>query len=186
LDHLLQALQILPADVWLLIVGDGDLRATYEQQAHQLGIADRTVFAGSIQHEETPPFFHCAHVTVLPSSPPESFGLVLIESMACGTPVIATRIPGVRTVVGHGKDGLLIEINSPHALAEAIVKILCNDHLAERMSRNGRLKVEARYNWELIGERLDAVYHQVLEEHRNRSLHSLELKNKETHREAKP
>jgi glycosyltransferase involved in cell wall biosynthesis len=185
LDDLLWALQKLPPDVWLLVIGDGDLRATYEQHAHKLGIADRTVFIGSIKHEETPPFFRRANVTVLPSSPPESFGLVLIESLACGTPVVATRIPGVRTVVDHGNDGLLVEPNSPIALADAIYKILCNDVMAQEMSRKGRVKVEARYGWESIGKRLENTYCQILEEQRTRSLHSSNVKSKETHREAK-
>jgi glycosyltransferase involved in cell wall biosynthesis len=184
LDYLLQAFQKLPSDVWLLIVGDGDLRGTYEQEAHQLGIASRIVFAGSIRHEETPSFFRGANVTVLPSSPPESFGLVLIESLACRTPVIATRIPGVRTVVDHGKDGLLVEPNNPDALADAIQTILNDADLAYEMGRIGRKRVEACYGWDSIGERLESIYFQVLEKQRTRSIHSPHVGSDETHQEA--
>jgi glycosyltransferase involved in cell wall biosynthesis len=77
LGTLLQAMRLLPSNVWLLVVGDGDLRETYMQQATIPGIAGRVVFAGSIDHADMPPFFCSAELTVLPSSPPESFGLVL-------------------------------------------------------------------------------------------------------------
>jgi len=184
LECLINALQNIPPGVWLLIIGDGDLRPIYEHQAYELGVSDRTIFVGAIKHEDTPDFFRAANVTVLPSSPPESFGLVLIESLACGTPVIATRIPGVRTVVDHGKDGFLVETNSPNVLAEAIKTILDTKDLAPEMGRNGRMKVEVQYGWELIGERLESIYCQVLEEHRTTSNQSPNIKRSKPHREA--
>jgi glycosyltransferase involved in cell wall biosynthesis len=162
LDRLLQAFQRLPHDTRLLIVGDGDLRRDYEAQARQLGIADRVVFAGAIAHRDTPEFFHGAEVCVLPSSPPESFGLVLIESLACGTPVVASNIPGVRTVVDHGQDGLLVEPGDIAALARAMQQLLADAALRCAMGACGRAKVEARYGWEQIGTRLQAIYQQVL------------------------
>jgi glycosyltransferase involved in cell wall biosynthesis len=149
--------------VWLLIIGDGDQRENYQEQARRLGIADRTIFAGAIQHENTPPYFRSADVTILPSLPPESFGLVLIESLACGTPVIATRLPGVRTVVEDGGDGLLVDPGTPESLAEAMGKILDDEDLRKAMGNNGRAKVEARYGWEKIGELLVDIYRQVLD-----------------------
>src|SRR5688500_5449764 len=67
LEHLLQVIPNLSATTWLLIVGDGDLRATFEAQAEELGISDRVRFAGNICHENTPAFFRAADITVLPS-----------------------------------------------------------------------------------------------------------------------
>jgi glycosyltransferase involved in cell wall biosynthesis len=162
LGALLQAVQALPSDVWLLVVGDGNQRSDYEQQAFMLGITDRTIFAGSVAHEDTPPFFRGADVTVLPSAPPESFGLVLIESMACGTPVVASDIPGVRTVVDHGVDGLLVRLDDPIALADAIWQVLSDNVRRQAMGRCGRAKVEVRYGWEQIGARLEEIYGQVI------------------------
>ena len=164
LSFLLKAIETLPPDVWLLVVGDGDQRENYQEQARQLGISDRTIFAGAIQHEKTPAFFRSADVTILPSLPPESFGLVLIESLACATPVIATRLPGVRTVVEDGRDGLLVEPGSLAGLADAMRKILNDGCLSKAMGRSGRAKVEARYGWENIGKQLIDIYHQVLDE----------------------
>lgn len=138
------------------------MRSEYERQAKGLVISRRTIFLGAVDHECLPPFFRGADVTVLPSSPPESFGLVLIESLACGIPVIASNIPGVRAVVNHGSDGLLVEPGDPPALAKAIEHILRDDEARLTMGRQGRAKVQGRYAWEQIGARLEAIYRDVL------------------------
>lgn len=161
LSRLLLAFQHLPPNVWLLIAGDGDQRANYEREVHRLGLGERTVFVGAVDHQKTPRFFRSADLTVLPSSPPESFGLVLIESLACGTPVVASRIPGIRAVVDHGVDGLLVDANHPTELARAIATILGDANLHDDMGRRGRAKVEMRYSWEQIGDRLEAIYQQL-------------------------
>jgi glycosyltransferase involved in cell wall biosynthesis len=162
LDRLLQAAKHLPPEVYLLVVGDGDLRAGYEQEAHALGLTGRIVFVGSVGHEAMPPLFRAAHLTVMPSTPPESFGLALVESLACGTPVIAANIPGVRTVVEHGSDGLLVDAGDPAALAAAIQQILADEATRQAMGQRGRAKVQARYAWPVIGARLETIYREVL------------------------
>ena len=164
LGTLLQAARYLPRDIRLLIVGDGDLRQFYEQQAARLNLAERVAFAGAIAHDDLPPYFRSADLTILPSSPPESFGLVLVESLACGTPLVASNIPGVRTVVEHGRDGLLVEPHNPLALAEAITRVLRDEGERREMGRRGRAKVEARYDWLAIGARLEATYQHILGE----------------------
>ena len=164
LGYLLQAVQALSPDVWLLVVGDGDLRKEYQRRAHQLEISGRVVFTGAVRHEDLPPYFQCADVTVLPSSQTESFGLVLIESLACGTPVIASSLPGVRMVVNHESDGLLVQPNDSTSLAKAILTILKDESLRRDMGRKGRAKVEASYGWQHIGVRLARIYREVLEE----------------------
>lgn len=168
LERLLDTLPALPTDVWLLIVGDGDMRQAYQRQAIARRVVDRVIFAGAINHAATPPFFRSADLTVLPSSPPESFGLVLIESLACGTPVVAGNIAGVRAVVDHGRDGLLVNLDDPQALPLAIREILDDPPLRQVMGQRGRARVAARYNWDAIGARLEAVYLQTLEQTRPR------------------
>jgi len=162
LGTLLQAARQLPPDVRLLIVGDGDLLQDYRRQAVQLGLAERVAFAGAIAHDELPAYFRSAELTVLPSSPPESFGLVLVESLACDTPVVASDIPGVRTVVDHGSDGFLVRPHDPQALAGAIARVVSDEGARREMGRRGRAKVEARYDWRSIGAQLEAIYRQIL------------------------
>jgi glycosyltransferase involved in cell wall biosynthesis len=163
LGRLLRAFCALPSDTWLLVVGDGELRASYLKQAQALGIAQRTVFVGAVNHEELPPFYRTADVTVLPSSPPESFGLVLIESLACGTPVVASNIPGVRTVVTHQKDGFLVRHGDIADLAGKLKRLLSfSESQRSSMGLFGRSKVEQNYSWSTVGARLEAIYEQVL------------------------
>lgn len=156
------ALALLPTNYKGVIVGDGDLRAAYTARAQSLGIADRVVFAGRVADADLPDYYRLAHVTVLPSTTMgEAFGLVLVESLASGVPVIATNLPGVRTVVDHGIDGLLVPPNDIDALTDAIQAILRDPPRGHAMGVRGRAKVEQRYDWRSIGAQLEAVYHQV-------------------------
>jgi glycosyltransferase involved in cell wall biosynthesis len=163
IDIFLAALAELPVNVKGLIVGDGDLRPRYEATASAYGLADRVKFAGRVSDEQLPDYYRLADVTVLPSTTSgEAFGLVLLESLASETPVIATNLPGVRTVVCPGKDGLLVEPNDPRALAVALGDLFRDEAARQAMGRRGRTKVVASYTWEMIGGQLEAIYEQVL------------------------
>lgn len=159
----LAALARLPATVKGLIVGDGDLRERYMHRAVELRIAARVTFAGRVPDEELPDYYRLADVGVLPSvTMGEAFGLVLVESLACGTPVIASDLPGVRTVVSHGVDGLLVRPNDARALATAIENILRDEPRRREMGYAGRVKAVARYSWQHIGDHLETIYREVL------------------------
>jgi glycosyltransferase involved in cell wall biosynthesis len=160
---LLKSLTILPSHIKGIVIGGGDLRKIYEAQAEELGIGHRVFFTGRVSDRDLPDFYRLADVTVLPSvSMGEAFGLVLLEAMACAKPVIASDLPGVRAVVNHGMDGLLVEPNNPAALANSLRTILKDDNLRRVMGRSGRAKVEASYGWEHIGVKLENIYRQVL------------------------
>jgi glycosyltransferase involved in cell wall biosynthesis len=165
-DVLLDAMAQLPASVKGIIVGDGDMRAGYAARAEQLGLGQRIIFAGRVSDQRLPQYYQLADVTVLPSTTMgEAFGLVLVESLACATPVIATNLPGVRTVVQHEQDGLLVKPGCSADLANALARILADEAARQAMGRRGRAKVDARYGWEQIGARLESIYHQTLAEH---------------------
>lgn len=164
-DVFLRALAQLPPAIKGVIVGDGDLRAGYESTATALGLSDRVCFAGRVSDADLPRYYRLADVTVLPSvTMGEAFGLVLVESLASGRPVIATNLPGVRTVVSQGRDGLLVAPNDPAALAQALGQILDDGDRSRAMGQAGRAKVESLYDWAQIGARLEAIYQQVLVE----------------------
>jgi glycosyltransferase involved in cell wall biosynthesis len=160
---LLQALSQLPPTVKGVIVGDGDLRAGYEQMSRESGISSRVFFPGRVAEEKLPDFYRLADVTVLPSTTMgEAFGLVLLESLACGTPVIASNLPGVRSVVSDGRDGLLAPPGDVADLAEKMDRLLNDPALCHEMGRRGRARVEGEYAWERAGERLEQLYLEVL------------------------
>lgn len=164
---LLGALEQLPRHIKAVIVGDGDLRPQYEAEAQRRGLAGRVHFAGRTSDSELRDLYRMADMTVLPSvTMGEAFGLVLVESLACGTPVVASNLPGVRTVVSHTSDGFLVPPGDTSNLAATIDVLAGNDEMRRSFGRRGRVKVAERYDWTQIGERLEAIYAHVLDEHR--------------------
>ena len=146
----------------LLIVGDGNLRSKFAALAQALEVSGRIRFAGAIPNERLPAYCAAADIVVLPSVPPESFGVVLVEAMACAKPVIASDIPGVRSVVSDGEDGLLVQPGDPHDLAKKLQLLLNDPDLAREMGARGRAKIEERYAWPAIIPQLVQVYEEVL------------------------
>jgi glycosyltransferase involved in cell wall biosynthesis len=92
----------------------------------------------------------------------EAFGMVLIEAMACGKPVIASNLPGVRSVVNDGEDGLLVEPGNVADLAAKIRQLLDDPQRRQEMGKRGRAKVERKYAWDAIGAKLEQTYYEVL------------------------
>jgi glycosyltransferase involved in cell wall biosynthesis len=163
LDLLINALHALECrDVHLLVVGDGDQRPAYQAQAAQLGLADRCHFVGRVAHQQLPPYLAAADLLVLPSDSVESFGLVLIEALACGKPVIASDLPGVSTIVRDQTDGLRVPPGNADALAEAMRALLSDPAQCVAMGRAGRERVVARYGWDVVADRIEEIYRDVL------------------------
>ena len=162
IEYLLEAMNRLKLSSYrwkLLIVGEGELKDQYRDLAEQLAIGSKTIFAGYVPHAELPKYYNLADVVVLPSvDKSEAFGLALIEAMACAKPVVATKLVGVRTVVSDGQDGLLAEIKNADDLATKINYLLSNEAVAAQFGQAGRKKVEAKYDWRVIGRQLDELY----------------------------
>lgn len=160
----LRALAQVSCTVKGVIVGDGDLRASYEALAASLSISPRLTFAGRVSNEKLRQYYCLADVTVLPSKTMgEAFGLVLLESLASGTPVIASNLPGVRTVVTDGEDGFLVKPGNVDDLSDKLKRIQRLSHAQRKaMGQAGRRKIEQKYTWEHIGSRLEAIYASIL------------------------
>jgi glycosyltransferase involved in cell wall biosynthesis len=152
------------ADLSLIIVGRGDLQSVYEQQAATIGLSKRVHFAGYVPDSDLPHHYRLADVTVLPSTTAgEAFGLILLESLACGTPVIASNLVGVRTVVDSGMDGWLVPPADVEALAGRLAALLSIQPERLRvMGQSGRVKVVSRYAWSRIGDLLDDLYREII------------------------
>lgn len=165
LDVLLRAFSKLVHrdEAVLVVVGDGSLRPSYETLARALGISENVLFAGSVPDTELPKYYSVCDFLVLPSvSKAEIFGLVLVEAMATGKPVIASNLPGVRTVVDEGENGLLVEPKNADALTSRMQFLLDNKHIREEFGKRGREKAEKKYSWTKIGEKLETIYLELL------------------------
>ena len=159
LEYLLDSFAGLNIDgAILLIIGDGDLKDYYQDLSQKMGVLDRVIFLGKVQNEELPKYYATADLLVLPSIKIESFGLVLLEAMACGKPVIASNLPGVRTVVDDGLNGFLVEPKDCCDLITKMRYLLEEDGVKESFGRAGRKKVEEKYSWGKIGEELERLY----------------------------
>lgn len=151
------------SDVKLLIVGEGDLKDKYQKLAAELKIGDKVIFAGKVANKDLSDYYNLVSLVVLPSiDRSEAFGLVLLEAMAVGKPVIASNLPGVRTLVEVGVNGFLAEAGNVEDLAEKLLKILSEAELASYFGQAGRKKVEEIYNWEKVGKKLEEVYLKLL------------------------
>ncbi|MBI5071351.1 glycosyltransferase family 4 protein [Candidatus Falkowbacteria bacterium] len=132
----------------VLVVGDGDLRPHYEKIVANLNLKDQIIFAGSLAAEDLPDYYNLADVVVLPSlDQSEAFGIVLIEASASGKPVVASNLPGVRSVVEYGVNGFTVTSGS----------VLVNFAAAKDFGKNGRQRVLEKYDLKKIGERLEKV-----------------------------
>lgn len=153
LNFLLEAMTKAESSVKLRIVGEGNLRPQYEQTVRKLGLEDKVNFLGRLSEEGLISEYQTADVLVLPSiNSHEAFGLVIIEAMACGLPVIASDLPGVRSVFHNGKEGLFSQASNALDLAQKIDEILLDEEKREIMSINARLLAEDRYSWEKIAD----------------------------------
>jgi len=147
----------------LVVVGeDGGQRAPLEARLKELSVADRAHLVGHLDDDSVlSAAYRDARLTALPSEY-EAFGLVLLESLAAGTPVVASRVGGIPEFVEDGRAGLLVPPHSPAALAEAIVRVWTDRDLARRLGAYGRDQVVPRYTWDALVDRLDALYREVV------------------------
>jgi len=164
LDLLLRAHARLSIPALLLIVGgdqrDEALRARLRALAQRLGTAQRVLFHPAVPHQRLPLYYSAADVCAVPSHY-ESFGLVALESMACATPVVASRVGGLQELVRHGQTGLLVSPAQPEPFARGLGGLLGDPALRDALGRRARLAALG-YQWPQVAERVEAIYRQVL------------------------
>lgn len=161
--YLLEALALVRRqfpDVLLLVVGPGDARR-YERQITRLQLFEHVRFVGAVPDELLPSYYTACDVFCAPATGGESFGIVLLEAMASGKPVVASDIRGFRFVLRHGVEGLLVERKNAEDLALALVRLLADPSLRERLGAAGRRRAE-QFAWSVIAQRTLAYYERLL------------------------
>ncbi len=154
------------SDFELFIVG-GDGTASAEMRrlqglASELGLIDRVSFLGPVDHDKLPLFYNAADICVVPSYY-ESFGLVALEAMACGTPVVASRVGGLTVTVRDGETGYLIPWHYPRPFAERMALLLGDDELRRSFGRTAREAVKS-FGWSSIADAVEPLYRELLAE----------------------
>ena len=145
----------------LIIVGPGvRLRRKYEKKVIRDKLGD-VIFVGGKSQEELPKYYKTADIFCAPATDLESFGIVLLEAMAVGKPIVATNIEGYNSLVTHGVNGLLVPPRDSEALGRALISLLTDESLRREMGARGRVKA-LEYSWERVAQNVLNYYMMVL------------------------
>ena len=128
---------------------------------HQHRMEDNVSFVGSLDQPTLATYYAAADVCAVPSLT-ESFGLVALEAMACGTPVVGTRVGGLQTLIADGESGLLVPAGDYQALADAIARVLTDPRLRMHLAHGARERAE-HFTWQSVGARIERLYATILE-----------------------
>ena len=155
-------------DLRLLIVGgsepgqaDGQERDRIEQIVKEVGLSDQTHFIGRVGHDVLPLYYTAADVCVIPSHY-EPFGLVAIEAMGCGTPVIASDVGGLKFTVIPEETGLLVAPHDVTGFSQAIDRVLSDELWARKLRRQASMRVQQNFSWSGVAVQLSDLYRRLL------------------------
>ena len=161
LKYLLDAMALLPKDIKLTVVGNGNLLDHYKKYVESNKI--NVKFKGKISDNDLIVQLQNAKILVLPSySAAESFGMVLIEAMACGTPVIGSNIGGIPSVINNDETGLLVKPKDSKGISSAIEKLHKDKELWDKLRKNGINEVKEKYDWKMIVDKTEKVFKSVV------------------------
>jgi glycosyltransferase involved in cell wall biosynthesis len=164
IDVLIRALSTLRmahSAIKLVIVGSGHLRAELQDLATRLGLCEGVVFCGPQPHPQTLNLMRGCEVFVLPSRF-ETFGIVLLEAMACEKAVVSTVVGGIPEVVETGVNGILVRPDDPDALADAIDQLLKDETLRSQLAANGAITARDRFDFARTSGSYEAVFSRLI------------------------
>ena len=161
-EYLIRAMRDVP-DAVLLLGGGGPLHESLRQLAGELGLGDRIVFTGRIPDEELVHYYHACDIYCMPSvAPSEAFGLVQVEAMASGKPVVCCELNnGVTYVNRHGETGLVVPPREPAALARALNDLCSSPELRQRLGRQAYERVWSEFTTDIMGSRMLELYRKL-------------------------
>ncbi len=163
-QHLISAMpKILSGynDAKLVIAGKGGMLEELKAQVDSMGIANKVYFTGYMDAKQVCKMYKCADVSVFPSTY-EPFGIVALEAMLSGTPVVVSDIGGLNEIIEHGVDGMKSYAGNPNSLADSILELLHNPELADNVVKKAKAKVKNEYNWAKIAQDTHFIYQKAI------------------------
>jgi glycosyltransferase involved in cell wall biosynthesis len=151
----------------LVVVGSGPMKDELMNLSTRLNLSDTVIYIDKVSQEKLLEFYTSADVFVLPSivtekGETEGLGVVLLEAMACGLPVVGSAVGGIPDIIINGETGLLARQKEPDSLAEKITKIFSDASLRRKLVENGYQMVEKNFSWDTISEKFIKIYQEVL------------------------
>lgn len=148
-------------NVKLFIVGEGPKRETLENLSQQLNLQQYVIFTGKVSNEELVRHYASSDVFILPSIK-EALGVVLLEAMCMGIPVIASKVGGIPEIVIHKKTGILVPPRDSEALANSIMFLIDNPKICSKYGKNGQKFVHDNFTWEKISKKFEKAFLETL------------------------
>jgi glycosyltransferase involved in cell wall biosynthesis len=150
-------------DVKLVIAGKGGMIDELRNEVNALGISNKVYFAGYLNSTDVKKMYKCSDISVFPSTY-EPFGIVAIEAMLSGTPVVVSDVGGLNEIVDHGINGMKSYAGNANSLADSILTLLFDHKLCDEVVKNAKAKVKAEYNWNKITSDTHFVYEKAIVE----------------------
>ena len=163
-NHLISAMPKILAgyhDAKLIIAGKGGMYDELKEQANAIGLGNKVYFTGYMDPKEVCKMYKCADVAVFPSTY-EPFGIVALEGMLSGTPVVVSDIGGLNEIVEHGVDGMKSYAGNANSLADSILALLYNPQLSDNVVKKAKAKVKNEYNWGKITQDTHFIYQKAI------------------------
>ena len=141
----------------LVIAGSGDMRSYLENLCYQLGVGHRVVFLGFVDENTLKKLYKSADVVVIPSVY-EPFGIVALEAMAAGTPVVVSSVGGLREIIQHEYNGVWVYPKNPESIAWGVDRVLSDWGFRDYITNNAKKDVYEKYSWDNIAKETAEVY----------------------------
>ena len=148
-------------DSKLIIAGRGGMIDELRDEVRRLGIDNKVYFTGYLSLDKVTKMYKCADVAVFPSTY-EPFGVVALEGMLSGTPVVVSDVGGLNEIVDHRVNGMKSYAGNPNSIADSILELLYNPGLCAEISKNAKAKVKSQYNWNKIAQDTHFIYQKAI------------------------
>lgn len=148
-------------DSKLIVAGKGGMIDELRAQVSALGLNDKVYFTGYLAAKDVQRMYKCADISVFPSTY-EPFGIVALEAMLSGTPVVVSDVGGLNEIVEHGVNGMKSYAGNPNSLADSILTLLYDQKLCDTVTKNAKLKVKTEYNWTKIAQDTHLAYQKAI------------------------
>ncbi len=163
-QHLISAMPKILAgyhDTKLIIAGKGGMIDELKAQVNSMGLGNKVYFTGYMDQKQVCKMYKCADVSVFPSTY-EPFGIVALEAMLSGIPVVVSDVGGLNEIVEHGVDGMKSYAGNANSIADSILELLYNPALVDNVVKKAKLKVKNEYNWTKIAQDTHFIYQKAI------------------------